>query len=395
LVANECDSLECAVSVFGSVGVLLGNGNGTFQPPVSYGTGSGHAISIATGHLNGDGNVDLAVANQCLSFDGTCNAGLGEVGVLLGNGNGTFQAAVTYYSGGASTGSVAVKDVSGDGHPDLVVTDNTTHGYGHVGIMLNNGDGTFQAAVLHNAGGYQATAAAVGDINGDGFPDIAVVNPCQNNTCLTGKVSFLPGVGGGAFTGVASANASGGFSATAVVIGELNGDGRPDVVVANACADLQTCMNGSGSGSVSVLLNSLILATTTTAVTSSSNPARVNQTVTLTATVSSNRPVPNGEIVTFSIGTVKIGTGKTTNGVATLTRSFSTAKTYTIKASYAGFDFLGPSSATLQQVVIPESVASVGCLLRSFTPRCGIKSYEIAPNAYVRTASQLKLREYS
>ncbi len=102
-----------------------------------------------------------------------------------------------------------------------------------------------------------------------------------------------------------------------------------------------------------VLLNSLILATTSTALTSSSNPVRVNQPVTLTATVSSNRPVPDGEVVTFSNGTTKLGTGTTTNGVATLTTSFSTAKTYTIKASYAGFGFLGLSSGTVKQVVNP------------------------------------------
>jgi hypothetical protein len=80
---------------------------------------------------------------------------------------------------------------------------------------------------------------------------------------------------------------------------------------------------------------------------------QVNQLVTLTATVSSTRPVPDGEVVTFSAGTTKIGTGATTNGVATLTTSFSTAKTYTIKATYAGFDFLGPSSGTVKQVVNP------------------------------------------
>jgi hypothetical protein len=73
----------------------------------------------------------------------------------------------------------------------------------------------------------------------------------------------------------------------------------------------------------------------------------------LTATVSCSRPVPDGEVVTFSIGTTKIGSGTTTNGVATLTRSFSMAKTYTIKATYAGFDYLGASSGTMKQVVNP------------------------------------------
>jgi hypothetical protein len=354
LVANECNSLECAVSVRGAVGVLLGNGDGMFQPPVSYDTGSGHALSLAVGHLNGDANLDIAVANRCFNFSGgSCNSGVGVIGILFGNGDGTFQNAVTYFFGGWSISTIAVDDVSGDGRPDLVVTDDRTAGFGHVGVLLNNGDGTFQAATLYTVG-QEATSVAIGDVNGDGFPDIAVVNICQKGSCLNGRVSFLPGIGNGAFPGgAAAAYTSSGTLADATSIGDLNGDGRPDVVVTNFCADDQTCIQHSGNGSVSVLVNSLILATTTTAITSSSNPVKVNQPVTFTATVSSSRPVPDGERVTFSIGTTKIGTGATANGIAILTTSFSKSMTSTIKASYAGFDYLGPSSATIKQVVTP------------------------------------------
>jgi hypothetical protein len=333
--------------------VLLGNGDGTFQAPVSHYSGGGRAVSIAVGDLNGDGDVDLVVANECVIFevDNLCNSGVGVVGVLLGNGDGTFQPAVYYLSGGWDAGSVAIEDMNGDGHPDLVVTDNRTAGRGHAGVMLNNGDGTFKDAILRTAG-QEAGSVAAGDLNGDGIPDIAVVNTCQNNQCTSGKVSFLAGIGGGDFTGVVSGALSGGILSAGIAMGDVNADGRPDVVVANYCGNSQIC-NGSGSASVSVLLNSLVLATTTTALTSSNNPARVNQPVMLTATVSCSRPVPDGEVVTFSIGTTRIGSGTTTNGVATLTTSFSMAKIYTVKATYAGFDYLGASSGTVKQVVNP------------------------------------------
>ena len=93
--------------------------------------------------------------------------------------------------------------------------------------------------------------------------------------------------------------------------------------------------------------------TTKTALTSSPNPSHVNQSVTFTATIASTPPVPNGELVTFYNGKTNLGTGQTTNGVATLTTSFSKAGNYTIKASYPGDPFRKKSSATVKQVVNP------------------------------------------
>ncbi len=132
----------------GSVAVLLGNGDGTFQPAVLYDLGGIEPGWLAIADVNGDGIPDLIVANSFASG----NDAVGSVGVLFGNGNGTFQPVVTYAAGGIPTG-IAVGDLNGDGQPDIVVT--TCGGYpcndgqGTVDVLLANGGGTFQAPVAY------------------------------------------------------------------------------------------------------------------------------------------------------------------------------------------------------------------------------------------------------
>jgi hypothetical protein len=386
VVANSCESsADCNYlgdTGLGGVGVLLGNGDGTFQAPVRYSSGGGNAYAVAVADLNGDGYPDLVVANWCESSS-VCSLGTGlegGVSVLLGNGDGTFQAPVSYDSGGFNAASVAVADLNGDGHPDVVVAN---AGSGWVSVLLGNGDGTLQAAVDYSSGAALPWAVAIADFNSDGKPDLAVGGGRAVSVLLgngdgtfqapvsydTGGVSYSVAIGDlngdakldvvavGSGAGVLVGNGDGTFQpyhlrqpgGDSVAIGDANGDGKLDLVVARSCERTgKNCTNGA----VGVALNNLT-ASTTTAVTSSLNPSQVSQTVTFTATISSNPPIPNQEVVTFYNGATNIGTGTTTNGVATLTTSFPQAKTYTIKATYAGDAFHKASSGTVKQVVNP------------------------------------------
>jgi hypothetical protein len=238
VVASRCDNIG---NCNGVVSVLLGNGDGTFRPVVTYDSGGYEAQSVAVADVNGDGKPDLVVTNVCASSD--CTNG-GVVGVLLGNGDGTFQPAVSYSSGGQDAESVAVRDVNGDGKRDLVVA----NGNGSVGVLLGNGDGTFLPAVSYGSGGARASSVAVADLNGDRKPDLVVANHCADSNCANGSVGVLLGNGDGTFRTAVSYN-SGGLYTDAVVLRDLNRDGKLDLVVAS-----QYATNSVTTGSVGVLL---------------------------------------------------------------------------------------------------------------------------------------------
>ena len=141
--------------------MLLGNGDGTFQPPVSYGSFF-NPNCVAVADLNGDGKLDLVVA------DLTANA----VFVLLGNGDGTFGPQQSFATGASPT-AVAVGDFNADGKLDLAVADDDN--LGSVSTLLGNGDGTFQAYVDFYTG-LLPIAVAMGDFNRDGRLDVVTAN---------------------------------------------------------------------------------------------------------------------------------------------------------------------------------------------------------------------------
>jgi hypothetical protein len=248
VVANLCGT-TCDGGV---VGVLLGNGDGTFQPVVPYGSSGYQSYSVAVADVNRDGKPDLLVTNFCPASSSECDNHLvnGTVGVLLGNGNGTFQSAVTYDTGGVFARSVAAVDVNGDGNPDILVANYISNS---VGVLLGNGDGTFRTAVTYASGGRAGSASlAVGDVNEDGRPDLVVASQCDSN-CANGSVGVLLGNGDGTFQ-AATPYESGGASAQSVAVADVDGNGKPDLLVANFCASSVNCTNGAAA-SVGVLIN--------------------------------------------------------------------------------------------------------------------------------------------
>ena len=223
----------------GTVSILLGNGDGSFQPHLDYATGK-NPSALAAADFNADGKLDLAIAN----------AQDDSVSVLLGQGDGTFQSQVVYKVPSAQ--GLVVGDFNNDHKLDLVVSGPST--------LLGNGDGTFQAPITY-AGGYEsgtATPFAAADFNLDGKLDL-----------YEGGALFL-GNGDGTFVlhavyggvGNDSSGTNGGAAAA-----DLNGDGKPDLVIAegtgiavllgNGDGNFQTPLNYSASTAADVLVADL------------------------------------------------------------------------------------------------------------------------------------------
>ena len=293
-----------------NVTVLLGNGSGggTAAPGSPFATGNG-PTPIALADFNGDGILDLAVGNY------TDN----NVTVLLGDDSGGFSAVTgSPFMVGNSPYSMVVGDFNGDGKPDLAVAN---YGDNTVTVLLGNGSGGFTAAAGNPfATGNGPNSLAAGDFNGDGRPDLAVANSGDDT------VTILLGNGSGGFTAAAGGPFAAGSGSSFLAAGDFNGDGRPDVAIADYNTNNVTVLLGAAAATSSVL--------------STTSPLTIAQgyTVPSSLTVSDATPAFSSLMgtATFRDGSTVIGTATQTGSPYTFSASGLSVGSHTLTASYGG-----------------------------------------------------------
>src|SRR4029077_3382090 len=224
----------------GTLSVLLGNGGGSFRPRTDLAVG-GSPHSVAVGDFNGDGRLDVVTAKQLTD----------SVSVLLGQGDGTFARPLIFAASGQNftPQSLALGDVNGDGKLDLAIKsvsflDSDAF---QLGVLLGRGDGTFQAPLLGAAQPDGSGDLALGDFNNDGRLDAAVADQLGPPS---GNLSVFAGNGDGTFQSLIRLDLlTGGNDPQGVGGADLNGDGLVDLVAAN-----------SSSNTVGVLVNTSTVA---------------------------------------------------------------------------------------------------------------------------------------
>jgi hypothetical protein len=222
---------------FDSVSMFLGNGDGTFQPGTTSPNGTS-PISIALGDFNADGNLDLAAA-----LDDYERYGNNDIGILLGNGDGTFADPV-YLSFLSETtsmpGFIATDDMNGDDKLDLVLTSyDSITGDEQLSVLLGNGDGNFTLAATYGSG-LEYFEPVLADIDSDGNVDVLTTDQ------ITDSIQVLLGNGDGTLS--APSSISTGYGWYSKVVDDFNADGKTDLAALDFYSNSVFVLLGNGDG---------------------------------------------------------------------------------------------------------------------------------------------------
>lgn len=328
--------------------VLPGKGDGTFKAPVLTSTYSGTTAPTTAAvpqidnveDLNGDGNPDLIVnapGTTVINFQLQT-----QLQVFLSNGDGTFKSPVNV-AVGANSYATVVADLNKDGKPDLAVLAETSSAQAELGILRGNGDGTFGTAAISNLGGGDAirsSGLAAADFDGDGSVDLALIESNDFSGVFYGK-------GDGTFISVPlNGNIipkdliSISAEAPAVAV-DMNKDGKPDILAGGVSLISQAVPTLTGSKA------------STTTLSASSKAITVGSSVKFTATVapSSGTGSPTGS-VTFMDGSTTLSTGALASGVATYSTSSLPVGSQSVTAVYSGDTTFNASTSAAVTVVV-------------------------------------------
>jgi len=225
---NNDGSSDIVTAGYGTITIAaaLSTTGNAFMTPTFYQADTAQQRA-ASGDFNGDGNLDVVVANTYSAFGN-------DISLFLGNGDGTFQTG-RIFAAGANSYDVVADDFNGDGSSDLAVV-NTS---GTVSILLGNGNGNLAAPVAYPVGTAPYYASS-GDFNRDGKRDLTVSN--SND----GTVSILSGNGDGTFQAAVDFPAGG--APKQLITTDLNGDGLEDLITANGHGGYITALLGKGDG---------------------------------------------------------------------------------------------------------------------------------------------------